>query len=216
MNLNNISPFSEYYFNNDFNYTNIKNRESFLKSVENVFTKDIIEKARSEFHDMNTQLIKQIVQRKFSIGESMSYMFCLIPYSPEININYYINALKKIFYHGFKNNIEIEYCLISINKPGYNLSEEGRDPTTDEKYKELKDFISSELFLEKQFTLSSVNAILQYIKFCSMFDSFIIIDNDLIYWSWYLSSNWDCCKIISPSCLQNKFRNINLIEFIDV
>ena len=34
MNLNNTSPFSEYYFKNEFNYVNIKNRENFLKSAK--------------------------------------------------------------------------------------------------------------------------------------------------------------------------------------
>jgi len=207
MSLKDLVPFSNYYKDGKFVYSNILNRNDFLLKLNdnNIFSSDVVNYSRETFHNMNNEFFKQFIQKGFSVGDSMKYMFCLVPYNENIKFEYYIQALKKMFYHGFNNNIEIIYCLVTT-----------KDYSNDELYYELKEYISSEIFLEKVFNVDTQENILKYIKFCSMFDSFILIDDELIYWSWYLSHNWDNLKIIAPNSFIDKIPSINSNSFIDV
>jgi len=215
MSLINIKPFSNFY-NPEFIYSNISNRNDFINNIE--FNQDNVKEGKKLFNNMNTEFFKQFIQKGFSIGDGIKYVFCLVPYSEKVSYDYYVQSLKKIFYFGYKNNIEIIYCLVCITGP------EDRITTNDDiiesefssNYYELKNFLSTEVVLEKTFTLSNQNDIEKYIQFCSMFDTYILIDNDLIYWSWYLNPNWSCCKIVAPNEIKNKFPENDSIDFIEV
>jgi hypothetical protein len=222
MSLINIKPFSNFY-NPEFIYSNISNRNDFINNIE--FNQDNVKEGKKLFNNMNTEFFKQFIQKGFSIGDGIKYIFCLVPYSEKVSYDYYVQSLKKIFYFGYKNNIEIIYCLVWITGPEYRITgPEDQITTKDDiiesefssNYYELKNFLSTEVVLEKTFTLSTQNDIEKYIQFCSMFDTYILIDNDLIYWSWYLNPNWSCCKIVAPNEIKNKFPENDSIEFIEV
>jgi hypothetical protein len=249
MSLINIKLFSNFY-NPEFIYSNpgpgpgnIFNRNDFINNIE--FNQDNVKEGKQLFNNMNTEFFKQFIQKGFSIGDGIKYVFCLVPYSEKVSYDYYVQSLKKIFYFGYKNNIEIIYCLVKYSLgPGLDnqrslvtrsnvwitgpedriTGPEDRITTNDDiiesefssNYYELKNFLSTEVVLEKTFTLSNQNDIEKYIQFCSMFDTYILIDDDLIYWSWYLNPNWSCCKIVAPNEIKNKFPENDSIDFIEV
>ncbi len=222
MSLINIKPFSNFY-NPEFIYSNISNRNDFINNIE--FNQDNVKEGKKLFNNMNTEFFKQFIQKGFSIGDGIKYVFCLVPYSEKVSYDYYVQSLKKIFYFGYKNNIEIIYCLVGITGPEDRITGPEDQITTNDdiiesefssNYYELKNFLSTEVVLEKTFTLSNQNDIEKYIQFCSMFDTYILIDDDLIYWSWYLNPNWSCCKIVAPNEIKNKFPENDSIDFIEV
>ena len=201
-------------FNNHIqglNYKDISDRQKFIEKIN--INKTIDKEARKQFNLMNTEFIKQFIQKGFSSGEGIRYMFCLIPYNENLILDYYIQASKKIFYYSTKLNIEVIFCIVTQNK----------ELLTTEKYNQLKDFLSSEIVLEKTFDIGKESGnqdiefdILKYIIFCSMFDSYILTYDNLIYLSWYLNSNWDTCKIVAPSSIKDKFPENESNSFLDV
>ena len=222
MSLKDIVPFNDI---NISSYKDIQDREKFIKKIK--IDNTIEKEARKLFNSMNTEFVKQFIQKGFSSGECVKYIFCLIPYNKNLPLEYYISSSKKIFHYMTKLNIEypmysteIVFCLTTTVSDPDDTSNQ-LTPELMHEYNELKYFLSSEIVLEKTFNIKTNNDIAKYMLFCSMFDSYILtydqdLNTDIVYWSWYLNSNWKTCKIVAPSNIKDKFPENEINSFLDV